>query len=148
MLSLATPLELFEKSRLWTGTGFHFLPSFHHHPSQHNYTTHTVTLTSTCYVHYTDTHPTCNVVCPSGAWFKNRLHSKPFVCLARNPKCIMVQRVSIGTYRHTFQWYNLFILTRLWGLNHGGITITSYTEEMQNTSASPEAGRWQSHYWT
>ena len=38
-LSLAAPLVLFEKSRLWAGTGFHLLPSFHHHPLQHNYTT-------------------------------------------------------------------------------------------------------------
>ena len=38
---------------------------------QHNYTTktvtHTVTLTQLPTVHYTDTHPTHNVVCPSGA---------------------------------------------------------------------------------
>ena len=40
-LSLVAPLVLFEKSRLWAGTGFHLLPSFHHHhhPIQHNYTT-------------------------------------------------------------------------------------------------------------
>ena len=37
-LSLAAPLVLFEKSRLWVGTGFHLLPSFHHHPTQHSYT--------------------------------------------------------------------------------------------------------------
>ena len=51
--SYAAPLVLFEKSRLWAGTGFHLLPSFHHHPTQHNYSTqtltHTVTLTSTSY---------------------------------------------------------------------------------------------------
>ena len=35
-LSLAAPLVLFEKSRLWVYTGFHLLPSFHHHPTQHN----------------------------------------------------------------------------------------------------------------
>ena len=48
------PLGFFEKSRLWAGTGFHILPSFHHHhPTQHNYTTqtvtHTVSITSTSY---------------------------------------------------------------------------------------------------
>ena len=38
-LRLAAPLVLFEKSRLGAGTGFHLLPSFHHHhPRQHNYT--------------------------------------------------------------------------------------------------------------
>ena len=41
------PLGAFEKSRLWAGTGFHFLTSFHHHPTQHNNTTQTVTLTVT-----------------------------------------------------------------------------------------------------
>ena len=45
-LSLAAPLVLFEKSRLWAGTRFHLLPSFLHHPIQHNNTTLTVTLTS------------------------------------------------------------------------------------------------------
>ena len=34
-LSLAAPLVFFEKSRLWGGTGFHLLPSFHYHPTQH-----------------------------------------------------------------------------------------------------------------
>ena len=52
-LNLAAPLVLFEKCRLWAGTGSHLLPSFHHHPTQHNYTTqtvtHTVTLTSASY---------------------------------------------------------------------------------------------------
>ena len=40
----------------------------HHHPTQHNYTiqtvTHAVTLPT---VHYTDTRPIRNMVCPSGA---------------------------------------------------------------------------------
>ena len=53
-LILATLLMLIEKSRLRAGTGFHLLPSFHHHhPTQHNYSTqtvtHTVTITSTFY---------------------------------------------------------------------------------------------------
>ena len=47
-LSLAAPLVLFERSRLWVGTGFHLLPSFYrHHPTQHNYTTQTVIHTVT-----------------------------------------------------------------------------------------------------
>ena len=33
-LSLSAPLVLIEKSRLWAGTGFHLIPSFHHHPTQ------------------------------------------------------------------------------------------------------------------
>ena len=36
MLSLAAPLVLFEKSKLWAGTGFDLLPSFHHQPILHN----------------------------------------------------------------------------------------------------------------
>ena len=116
-LSLAIPLVLFEKNRLWAGTGFHLLPSFHHHhhPTQHNYTTqtvtHTVTRTSTSYsTHYTDTRPTRNVVCPSGAWFENRRHLTPSIHLARNPKRVIVQWVGIRTDRYlvwvsTIQWY-------------------------------------------
>ena len=37
-LNLVAPLVLFEKSRLCAGTGFHLLPSFHHHSTQHNCT--------------------------------------------------------------------------------------------------------------
>ena len=49
-------------------------------------------------VHYTDTHPTRNVVCPSGAQFKNRLHLMPSIHLAWNPKHVIVQWVGIGTH--------------------------------------------------
>ena len=47
-------------------------PSPFHHPIQHNYTTQTVTLRVTLTSTFsntlpTDTHPTRNVVCPSGA---------------------------------------------------------------------------------
>ena len=52
-------------------------------------------------VHYTDTRPTSNVVCPSGAWIENRPHSTPFIRLARNPKHVIVQWVGIGTHTHT-----------------------------------------------
>ena len=97
MLNLAAPFVLFEKSRLWASTGFHLLPSFHH-PTQHNYTTHTVILTSLPPVHYTDTCPTRNVVCPSGVWIENRSHSTPSIHLARNPKHVIVQWVGIGTH--------------------------------------------------
>ena len=98
------PLVLFEKSRLWAGTGFRVLPSFHHHLTQHNYTTQTatrtVTLTSTSY--YTNTRPTCNVVCLSGAWFENRPHSMPSISHVRNPKCVTVQWVGIGTNKQKY----------------------------------------------
>ena len=35
------PLVLFEKSRLWAGTGFHLLSFFQYHPTQYNNTTQT-----------------------------------------------------------------------------------------------------------
>ena len=100
------PLVLFEKSRLWAGTGFHLLPSFLHryHATQHNYTTqtvtHTVTLTSTSY-NTIQILFTCNVVCPRGTWFENRPHSTPSILLVRNPKRVIVQWVGIGTHTHT-----------------------------------------------
>ena len=106
-LSLAAPLLLFEKCRLWAGTGFNLLPFFHHHPTQHNCTTqtvtHTVTLTSTFSrtLAYTATHPTCNVVCPSGAWFENRPHLTPSVHLAWNPEACN-SAVSWHWNTHTF----------------------------------------------
>ena len=108
-LSLAAPLVLFEKSRLWSGTGFHILPSFHHHHhhhhTQHNYTTQTVTHTvtlnstssSTLYRHSSHT----NVVCPSGAWIENRPYSTPSIRLAWYPKHVIVQWVDIGIHRQT-----------------------------------------------
>ena len=47
------PLGAFREEQAMSGTGFHLLPSYHHHPTQHNYTTqtatYTVTLTSTSY---------------------------------------------------------------------------------------------------
>ena len=61
-----------EEQAMSRQSGFHLLPSFHHHPLQHNYTTQTVThgptvtLTSLLQ-HYTDTIPTRNVVCLRGA---------------------------------------------------------------------------------
>ena len=48
-------------------------------------------------VHYTDTRPTRNVVCLSGAWFENRPHSTPSIRLARNPKRVKVQWVGVRT---------------------------------------------------
>jgi hypothetical protein len=30
----------------------------------------------------------------------------------------------------TYSWCSLFIQTRLWGPNHGGITVPSFVEEM------------------
>ena len=93
-------MVLFEKSRLWAGTWLHLLPSFHHHhPTQHNYTTetvtHTVTLTSTFFstlYRYSSL--------SKQWWIENRPHSMPSIHLARNPKHIIVQWVGIGTHTH------------------------------------------------
>ena len=51
--------------------------------------------------HCTDTLHTRNVVCPSGALFKNRPHLTPFICLVWNPKRVIVQWVGIRTDRQT-----------------------------------------------
>ena len=114
-LSLVAPLVLFEKSRLWAGIGFHLLPSFHHHPAQHNHTTQTVTHSHpnlNFLQHCTDTLPTRNVVCLSGAWFENRPYSMPSIRLVRNPKRIIVQWVGIRTHTHT-HITNHWTLTKL-----------------------------------
>ena len=69
--------------------------------------THTVTLTSLPPIHYTDTRPTRNVACPSGAWIENRPHSTPSIRLARNPKRVVVQWVGVRThtlYLDSFLW--------------------------------------------
>ena len=108
-------------------TGFHLLPSFHHHRTQHNYTTqtvtHTVTLAFLSTVHYTDTRPTRNVVFPSGAWFENRPHSTPSIRLARNPKRVIVQWVGFdtnGQYRNT-----------IWRLDYVSMNVECfYTRKM------------------
>ena len=114
-LTLAAPLVLFEKSRLWAGTGFHLLPSFHHHPTQHNYTTQTVTLTvtltSTSYS--TLYSPTHNVVCPSSAWIENRPYSTPSICLVRNPKHVIVQWVGIRTHTHNVFFFYFRVTLRV-----------------------------------
>ena len=96
------PLVLFEKSRLWAGTGFHLLPSFHHHPTQHNYTYSHPNLN---FLQYTIQllRPTRNVVCPSGAWFENRPHSTPSICPMWNPKRVIVQWVGFGTHTRLFE---------------------------------------------
>ena len=47
-------------------------------------------------VHYTDTRPTRNEVCPSGASFEKRPHSTPSIRPVRNPKRVIVQWVGIG----------------------------------------------------
>ena len=102
------PLGLFEKRRLWAGTGFHLLPSFHYHH-------HTITLHKHLHiqptspqllpVHYTDIRPTHNVVCPNGAWIENWPHSMPSIRLAWNPKRIIVQWVGIETHTHTHTYF-------------------------------------------
>ena len=50
--------------------------------------------------HRTDTLPTRNVVCPSGAWFKNRPHLTSSLRFARNLKHVIVQWVGIRTDGH------------------------------------------------
>ena len=64
-------------------------------------------------VYYTDTLPTCTVVCPSGAWFENIPHSTPSIRPVRNPKRVIVQWVGIGT--HMFSSIN--ITSFCWSLN-------------------------------
>ena len=56
----------------------------------------------------TGTRPMHNVVCPSGVWLKNRPHSMPSICLAWNPKHVIVQWVGIGTHTHTHRWLNYY----------------------------------------
>ena len=58
----------------------------------------------------TDTLPTRNVVCPSGAWFKNRPHLTPSICLVWNPKCVIVQWVGIRTDR-LYQFNSIFVFS-------------------------------------
>ena len=53
------------------------------------------------------THPTRNVVCPSGAWFENRPHSMPSIRLARNPRRIIVQWVGIWNKQTNKQQTNI-----------------------------------------
>ena len=56
-------------------------------------------------IHYTDIHPTRNVVFPSGAWFEDRPYLTPSICLAWNPKHVIVQWVGIGTHTHFLIFY-------------------------------------------
>ena len=168
-LNLAAPLVLFKKSRLWAGTRFHLLPFFHHHPTQHNYitqtVTHTVILTSTfSSTHYTDTRPTRNVVCPSGVWIENKPHSTSSICLARNPKHVIVQWVGIGTNIHTLfaslldadRWWTacelavkVGIMSQNWALHsarHSGLLQTCSTLDIpwnfQGTTVQLHRPRW------
>ena len=80
----------------------------HHHPTQHNYTTrtvtHTVTLISTSYSTLYRYSSHTNVVCPSGAWLENRPHSTPSIRLARNPKREIVQWIGIRTNKQTIEY--------------------------------------------
>ena len=77
-VKLGDPLMLFEKSRLWAGNGFHLLPSFHHHPTQHNYTTHTVTLTSTSY-------NTIQILVPHVMWSAQAVRDTKIEALPHSP---------------------------------------------------------------
>ena len=104
MLSLVAPLVLFRRAGYELASGFTFSPPFIIIP--HN----TITLHKQLYlqspkpqlspVHYTDTHPTRNVVCPSGARFENRPHLTPSSHLVWSPKHVIVQWVGIGTHTH------------------------------------------------
>ena len=97
-LSLAAPWCFSRRVGYEPAPGFTFSLPFiiiPHNITLHKTVTLTVTLTST------DTHPTHNVVCPSGAWFENRPHLTPSIHLAWNPKHIIVQWVGIGTHTHT-----------------------------------------------
>ena len=47
------PLVLFEKRRLWADTGFHLLPSFHHHPSLYFTNTYTYSHSDLNFLQYT-----------------------------------------------------------------------------------------------
>ena len=142
-LSLVAPLVLFDKSRLWAGTGFHLLPSFHHHSTQHNNTTQTVTvtLTSTFPVHYTDTHPTGNVVCPSVAWFGNRPHSTPSIHLAWNPKHVIVQRVGIGKHTHAHTYTHTHTHTHTHTRAHWKRRAFTYTSVVSSMCWKMHCGR-------
>ena len=59
--------------------------------------------------HYTESLSTRNVVCPSGAWYENRPHSTPSICLVRNPKRVIVQWVGIRTHTHTHTHIYIYI---------------------------------------
>ena len=51
------------------------------------------------------------MVCPSGAWFENRPHLMPSICLAWNPKHVIVQWVGIGTHTFTVVYLKLHYQT-------------------------------------
>ena len=90
-----------------------FLSSSSHTTQLHYTNSYTYSHPNLNFLQYTitDTCPTRNVVCPSGAWFENRPHSTPSICLGRNPKHVIVQWVGIGThtYTHTFVFLYTFL---------------------------------------
>ena len=63
-------------------------------------------------VHYTDTCPTRNVVCPSGEWFENRSQLTPSIHLAWNPKHVIVQWVGIGTHTNCYLVLGYIVLEK------------------------------------
>ena len=83
-------------------SSFPFLSSSSSHTTQLHYTnSYTYSHPNLNFLqHCTDTLPTRNVVCPSGAWLKNRPHLTPSIHLAWNPKCIIVQCVGIWNIQH------------------------------------------------
>ena len=56
-----------------------FLSSSSHTTQLHYINNYTYSHPNLNFLNYTDTHPTRNVVCPSGAWFENRPHSTPSI---------------------------------------------------------------------
>ena len=77
-----------------------FLSSSSHTTQLHYTNSYTYSHPNLNYIqHCTVTLPARNVVCPSGAWFKNRPHLTPSFRLARNPKHVIVQWVGIRTDR-------------------------------------------------
>ena len=61
--------------------------------------------------HCTDTLPTRNVVCPSGAWTENRPCSMPSIRLEQNPKHEIAQWVGIGN-THISYWIILVLFSQ------------------------------------
>ena len=72
----------------------------------------------------TDTRPTRNVVCPSGAWIENRQHSTPSIRLERNPKHEIMQWVGIGnTHTHTHTLKTIILPVELYGCETWSLTL-------------------------
>ena len=89
---LVSPSPFLSSSSSSHTTQLHYINSYTYSHPNLNFLQYTIT----------DTHPTCNVVCPSGTWFENRLHLTPCIHLAWNLTRIIVQWVGIGAHTHSF----------------------------------------------